>query len=64
MGQNDNDLVYGWSYLQARNLLLEQDYNRMKWLPNFAKLLVDEHVEFSGMWDDHVERLEFYRERE
>lgn len=61
---DDNDLQYGLSYLSARKHILEDEQQKMNWSAAFKKLQSDEDVEFSGMWDDYVERLEFYRERE
>lgn len=63
-GSNDNDIQYGLSYISARNSILEDEKQKINMPTAFKKLQMDEDVEFSGMWDDHVERLEFYRERE
>lgn len=62
--RNDNDLRYGCSYLSARKSILDKEEQKMNWSTAFQKIQMDEDVEFSGMWDDHIERLEFYRERE
>ena len=61
--ERDNDLEYAEGFLAARKCLQQEDLDKMNWSSTFKDLLVSEKVEFTGMWDDHVERLEFYRER-
>ena len=59
----DNDLAYGLSYIRARALLKAGDIRSTDFPDEAHQLVAKEEVSLPGHWDDHVERLEFYRER-
>jgi hypothetical protein len=57
-----NDLEYGLCYLDAVRFLKEAAYQARPGLLEVHQLAENEEVYAYGSWDDHVERLEFYRE--
>ena len=61
--RKDNDLRYGLAYIKARNLLAESACQAKGAYREIRQRLRDEDENLRGSWDDHVERLEFYRSR-
>jgi hypothetical protein len=57
-----NDLKYGLSYIDAIRFLKETAYQARPGLREIHRCAEKEGVYSYGSWDDHVERLEFYRD--
>jgi hypothetical protein len=61
--RTDNDLEYGLSYINARECIKRKTLETRTGFEELQQKLDEENVSICGSWDDHVERLEFYRER-
>jgi len=61
-GTQQNDLEYGLYYIDAIRLLRDTAYQARPGLREIHQCAESEGVYAYGSWDDHVERLEFYRE--
>jgi len=57
-----NDLEYGLCYIDAVRFLKDAAYQARPGLREVHQCADNEEVYAYGSWDDHVERLEFYRE--
>ncbi|TAQ84963.1 hypothetical protein B7494_g6716 [Chlorociboria aeruginascens] len=57
-----NDLGYGLCYIDAVRFLRNAAYQARPGLREIHQYADNEEVYAYGSWDDHVERLEFYRE--
>ena len=57
-----NDLEYGLYYIDAIKFLRDAAYQARPGLREVHQCAENEDVYAYGSWDDHVERLEFYRE--
>ncbi|KAL2071772.1 hypothetical protein VTL71DRAFT_13007 [Oculimacula yallundae] len=57
-----NDLEYGLAYIEALERLRDSAYQARPGLRDVHHRAESEGVYAYGSWDDHVERLEFYRE--
>lgn len=61
--RKDNDLGYGLGYIKARETLAQHVCHEKGGYREIQQRLRAEHAELCGSWNDHVERLEFYRSR-
>ena len=61
--RKDNDLQHGLASIKAGNLLAESACQATGGYREIWQRLRDEDENLRGSWDDHVERLEFYRTR-
>ncbi|PGH19656.1 hypothetical protein AJ80_03811 [Polytolypa hystricis UAMH7299] len=59
--RKDNDLMYGLQYLKGREDLRESTCSSKDGYREIVQKLRDDGENLLGGWDDHVERLEFYR---
>ncbi len=57
-----NDLQYGLAYINAVTSLKDTAYRARPGLRQIHQYADNEEVHVYGSWDDHVERLGFYRE--
>jgi hypothetical protein len=57
-----NDLEYGLCYIDAVRFLKNAAYEARPGLREVHQCADNEEVYAYGSWDDHFERLEFYRE--
>jgi Mg2+ and Co2+ transporter CorA len=58
----DNDLEYALAYLNAVKCIRNSAYKARPGLREVHDYAEEEEVYAYGSWDDHVERVEFYRE--
>lgn len=61
--RDDNELRLGLAYIRARETMIYNTHIAKDGYREIGQMLHQKGEHLLGSWDDHVERLEFYRER-
>ena len=61
--RNDNVLQYGLGYIKARETLMQNSCQVNDGYREIQQRLCEDDAGLCGSWEDHIERLEFYRSR-
>lgn len=61
--RDDNELRLGLAYIRARETMISNTHSAKDGYREIGQMLQQKGEHLLGSWDDHVERLEFYRGR-